>query len=106
MTSKIIVISTCETAEDAGRIARVLVEEGLAACVNVVAGVRSIYRWKGQVEEAGEVLLLIKTKGDMFEAVRDRILAIHPYETPEVVMVGIDGGSAGYLQWIEENCGL
>ncbi|HZM52800.1 MAG TPA: divalent-cation tolerance protein CutA [Vicinamibacteria bacterium] len=87
---------------DAERIARALVEERLAACVNVVPGVVSIYRWKGKVEQEAELLLVIKTLAPRVEALKARLLELHPYELPEVVVLPIGGGHAPYLAWIED----
>lgn len=87
---------------DAQRIARALVEERLAACVNVVPGVVSVYRWKGVVEKEDELLLVIKTIGERVEQLKARLLQLHPYELPEVVVIPIGGGHAPYLEWIAE----
>ncbi len=89
--------------EEAHRIARALVEERLAACVNVVPGVRSVYRWQGAVEEAGEVLLVVKTTRQRFPALRDRIAALHPYQVPEVVSLPVEDALAAYRAWVEES---
>jgi periplasmic divalent cation tolerance protein len=87
----------------AGSLARTLVEEGLAACVNVVPGVRSIYQWNGQLQEDEEVLCLIKTRAALFERARDRILSIHPYEVPEILAFAVDDGSPAYLEWLSRS---
>jgi periplasmic divalent cation tolerance protein len=87
----------------AASIARVLVDEGLAACVNIVPGVRSIYQWDGKLQEDDEVLCLIKTRPAVFERVRDRILALHPYEVPEILAFAVDDGSATYLEWLKKS---
>ena len=81
---------------------RRVVEERLAACVNVLGGLRSIYRWRGAVEEADEALAVMKTTGSRLEALRERVLALHPYDTPEFVALAVDGGSEDYLRWIED----
>ena len=101
MTDKIVVLSTCETAEQAAGIARRLVEARLDACVNIVPGARSIYQWKGAVEEATEVLLLIKTSRALLGPVRAEIARIHSYEVPEVIALQIVGGSEAYLDWLD-----
>jgi periplasmic divalent cation tolerance protein len=98
--SACVVLVTCPTAERAAEIARVLVEERLAACGNVVPGLRSIYRWEGKVQDDAEALLVLKTTRERFEALRDRVLALHPYQVPEVVALPIEAGSAPYLAWI------
>jgi len=97
----VIVFCTCPDEEVADRIALSLIEERLAACVNRRAGLVSTYRWQGTVQRDTEVQLLIKTTRDRFDALRDRILALHPYELPEVVAVDIALGSQPYLAWIE-----
>lgn len=93
-------LCTCPDEASATRIARALVEERLAACVSLVPGVRSVYRWQGRVEEAGETLLLAKTTGARLDTLRERLLALHPYELPELVVVEIDAGLPAYLRWI------
>jgi len=103
MSGHLLVLSTVATAEDAERIGGALVERGLAACVNVVPAVVSIYRWQGQVEKAEERLLLIKTRADRFSAVRDAVVALHPYDLPEVIAVPVAGGHAPYLAWVDES---
>jgi periplasmic divalent cation tolerance protein len=95
-----VALSTAPDAETAARIARVLVEERLAACVNLVPGVRSLYRWKGRVEDAGEVLLLIKTRAERLDALAARLRALHPYELPELVALPATGGLGAYLDWV------
>jgi periplasmic divalent cation tolerance protein len=82
------------------RIARALVDERLAACANLVPGVRSIYRFRGVVEDQREVLLVIKTCADRVEALAERLRALHPYEVPELVVVPTAGGLAPYLDWV------
>jgi periplasmic divalent cation tolerance protein len=84
-------------------LARALVEEGLAACVNIVPGVRSIYRWQGKLQEDEEVLCLIKTRPAVFDRARARILALHPYEVPEILAFAVDDGSPTYLAWLQES---
>ena len=86
----------------AGLLARALVEERLAACVQAVGGVRSLYTWKGKVEEAEEVLLLIKTAERLLPRVRERLRELHPYEVPELVAMPISDGSPDYLAWMGE----
>jgi periplasmic divalent cation tolerance protein len=105
MSDRIIVLCTVRAPEDAERIARHLVESRLAACVNVVPAVMSIYRWKGKVETDEERLLLIKTRSEQFEALREAIVSLHPYEIPEVIALPIGAGHAPYLTWVDENVG-
>lgn len=93
-------LSTCPDAETAARIARALVEERLAACVNWLPGVNSTYRWQGEIHEDAEVLLLIKTSRERFDALRDRLVELHPYEVPELIAFEIAGGLPAYLEWI------
>jgi periplasmic divalent cation tolerance protein len=100
MTDKIVVLTTCATAEEAGKIARALVSKKLAACVNVLPSVRSIYRWKGEMEEAQEAQLVIKSSRGLFDAVRAEIEKLHSYEVAEVIALPIVDGSDGYLEWL------
>lgn len=97
-----LVFCTCPDAAIADRIADTLVGERLAACVNVVPGLRSVYRWQGTLERADEVLLLIKTGSERVPALTARIGQLHPYELPEVIAVEVAGGLAAYLTWIAE----
>ncbi len=99
-TDALVVLVTTPTAERAAELARALVGERLAACGNVVPGLRSIYRWEGKVQEDDEALLVLKTTRARFEALRDRVLALHPYEVPEVIALPVEAGSAAYLRWI------
>ncbi|MDQ6663061.1 MAG: divalent-cation tolerance protein CutA [Acidobacteriota bacterium] len=101
MTGNIVVLNTCGSSEEAERIARRLVDERLAACVNVLAPVRSFYRWKGVVEDASEWLLVIKTSRDRFDAVRIALEASHSYELPEILALPVVDGSLNYLNWLE-----
>jgi periplasmic divalent cation tolerance protein len=104
MTDKKIVLTTTGTREDAGRIARALVERRLAACVNVVA-IESVYRWKQAVESAEEWLLVIKTTASALDQVHAAIKELHTYELPECVVLPIENGSEEYLAWIGESVG-
>lgn len=97
-----LVLSTCPDPQTADALASALVEERLAACVNVLPGVKSTYRWKGEVARDEEVLLLIKTTADRQEALVERLRALHPYELPEAVAVEAVGGLAAYLAWVAE----
>ncbi len=103
MTDKRIVLSTAGSEEEARRIAQALVERRLAACVNIVGPIHSVYRWKGAVESAPEHLLIIKTTVAAFPRVRDAIRELHSYELPECVMLSIEDGSEEYLKWIGES---
>jgi periplasmic divalent cation tolerance protein len=93
---------TCPDAASAETIARALVGERLAACVNQLPGLRSVYRWEGRVECGDEVLLVAKTTRDRFDALTARVQALHPYELPEVLAVEVAGGRAAYLDWVAE----
>jgi len=101
MTDKIVVLSTCGSAEEAERIARLLVETRLAACVNILSGMRSIYRWQEGIEASAEWLLLIKSRRDLFAQLRAVIEKNHSYEIPEIVALAIVDGAPGYLGWLE-----
>jgi periplasmic divalent cation tolerance protein len=100
-----LILSTASAKEEAQEIARTLVERKLVACVNIVGPIESIYRWKGEVENSQEFLLLIKTESGKFEAVREAIQALHSYEVPEVVQIPIENGLRSYLTWITESVG-
>ena len=103
MTDKILVLSTASSKDEARKLGRALVERLLAACVNIVPQVGSIYRWEGEVEEAEEWLLIIKTTRNAFERVRDAIKELHSYEVPECIAVPIESGSMEYLNWLGES---
>ena len=98
----LIVLCTCPDEETADRLAGSLVEEGLAACVNVIPAVASTYRWQGKLQRDREVLLLIKTTSAAYERLEARIRELHPYELPESVAVPIVRGSRAYLAWLQE----
>jgi periplasmic divalent cation tolerance protein len=98
-----VVLTTVSSAQEAKRMARALVEERVAACVNVVGSVASVYRWQGAVEEASEVLLLIKTRVEKLEALEGAVRRLHSYDVPEFVILKVDGGSAAYLRWLDES---
>jgi periplasmic divalent cation tolerance protein len=101
MTDKIVVLSTCASLKEAQRIAYALVEKRLAACVNVMAGVRSVYRWKDALEEEEEVLLVIKSSRELFERLRGEVERLHSYELPELIALPIVDGSETYLAWLD-----
>ena len=104
-TDVVLVLSTVSTAADADRIAGRLVEQRLAACVNVVPGVMSVYRWKGAVQRDTERLLVIKTTAGRLEDLRRELVGLHPYELPEVIVLPVGGGHLPYLDWIRESVG-
>ncbi|HEY3353941.1 MAG TPA: divalent-cation tolerance protein CutA [Polyangia bacterium] len=97
----ILVLTTAPSSEVAADIGRTVVDEGLAACVNVVPGLRSIYRWEGQLCDDAEVLCLMKTRAELFEPLRARIVGLHPYQVAEVIALPITAGSAPYLDWLD-----
>jgi periplasmic divalent cation tolerance protein len=100
MTEFQIILSTCADREQAERIAHRLIELQLAACVNILPGVQSIYRWQGSIESAAEVLLLIKTRSAHCQAVQSTIESLHSYEVPEFLVLPVSGGSEPYLEWL------
>ena len=106
MTDKIIVFVTCESTEQAERIAQVLVTDKLAACVNVVPGVKSCYVWEGKLTWSNEVLLLVKTTRGRFDQLQDRVKAMHSYSVPEIVRVTIENAFDKYIEWIDRSIGM
>ena len=102
MTDAVLVLCTCASDQDALGIASALVEARLAACVNVLPLLQSVYRWQGNIETAQEVLMLIKTTAERFPALRDRIIDLHSYETPEIIAIPITEGSEKYLVWLRD----
>ena len=100
MTDFQIVLCTCADREEAERIAHRLVEQHLAACVNILPGVHSVYRWQGAVESAAEVLLLIKTSSARNQEVHSTVASLHSYEVPEFLVLPVLGGSNAYLAWL------
>jgi periplasmic divalent cation tolerance protein len=103
MDPRRIVLSTAGSQQEAKKIAYALVERHLAACVNIVGPIESVYRWKGEVENAAEFLLIAKTTAKAYERVCEAIRELHSYELPECVALAVEGGSAEYLEWIGEN---
>ena len=96
----IIVLSTCDSAEMARSIAENLVSRQLAACVNIVPGIESVYQWQGKVQRDSEILLVIKTRQACFEALQNAIQELHSYELPEIIAVPVQSGEKNYLDWI------
>ncbi len=105
MTDKIVVFSTASSAEEAEKIARGLVNERLASCVNVVPAIRSIYRWQGKIEDSQEVLLIIKSSRERFDALRTLLEKLHSYEVPEVIAMPVVDGARNYLNWMDGELG-
>jgi periplasmic divalent cation tolerance protein len=96
----VLVLVTAPDADTAARIGRAVVEEKLAACVNVIPGLRSIYAWDGKLCDEAEVLCLLKTRRALYPALRDRVAALHPYEVPEIIALPLAEGNAPYLAWL------
>jgi len=99
----ILVMVTCGSSAEAERISNRLIEEKLVACVNIAGRIRSLFRWKGAAARESESLLLMKTRRELFDQLRERIEELHSYETPEVVAFPIVAGSPAYLEWIRES---
>lgn len=103
MSDKRLLLTTTASREDAQSIAQTLVSHRIAACVNIVGPIESIYRWKGEVENAQEYMLIIKTSAERVPTLREELRRVHPYELPELVEFGIEGGLPEYLDWIGES---
>jgi periplasmic divalent cation tolerance protein len=101
MTDKIVVFSTCNSEEQAALMARRLVDSRLAACVSIVSGARSVYRWKDAIEDAAEWLLVIKSRRDLFHTLQEEIVRMHSYEVPEVIALPVVEGAENYLAWLD-----
>ena len=100
-----IILNTCSDKDAATNIANTLIDEGLAACVNIIPGLTSIYSWRGQRETGTEVLLMIKTRTELYSQVESRIVSLHSYELPEILSVPIEHGLKAYLDWIDNSTG-
>ena len=100
MTDALLVFTTLPTADKAAEVAKLLVEERLAACANLLPAVRSIYHWQGKLHDENEVLVLLKTRAEHLERLKLRILELHPYELPEVLAVPVEAGYQPYLDWL------
>ena len=102
MSEFIVVFVTVGSSDEGDRLAHALVEERLAACVNRVGAVQSVYRWQGRVEQSGEELLIIKTKRELFERLKKRVQELHSYSVPEILALPVLEGSESYLKWLGE----
>ena len=102
MSDAIVVLCTCPDNTSAHELAQTLLSEKLAACVNLIPQVTSLYYWQGQLEESQEVQLIIKTRRTLFGVLQERLLALHPYDVPEVLALPILSGNPAYLQWLQE----
>lgn len=102
MSDAIVVLCTCSDNTSARQLAQTLLSEKLAACVNLIPQVTSLYYWQGKMEESQEVQLVIKTRRTMFGVLQERLLALHPYEVPEILGLPILCGNPAYLQWVQE----
>lgn len=102
MTTINLVLCTCPDRETAEEIATKLIDAGLAACVNVLPGITSIYRWQGKIERSQEALLLIKTSRSRLDELQQALVALHPYDVPEVIALGVEQGHQPYLEWVEQ----
>ena len=103
MSSHCIVLNTCPDGEVAEKIAQHLVSQQLAACVNIIPGITSIYQWQGELQRDQELLLVVKTRNEVLPQVQQAIIEQHPYELPEVISVPINQGLTQYLNWIDQN---
>ena len=102
----LLALSTFPDAETARKISNQLVTEKFAACANIFPGVKSIYRWKGEIENADETLVFFKLNADRQAAFQEKLRSLHPYEVPEIIFVPLAGGLPDYLRWVSENCAI
>jgi periplasmic divalent cation tolerance protein len=105
MTDKIVVLSTCATEEEAAKLASALVEARVAACVTMVPGARSVYRWQGAIESSAECLLIIKSSRQLFEPLRMVLEKAHSYDVPELLALPVVEGAGRYMSWLEGQLG-
>ncbi|MGC8603068.1 MAG: divalent-cation tolerance protein CutA [Desulfomonilaceae bacterium] len=103
MESYVVCFITTDCSENAVNIASILVQEKIAACVNIINGLRSIYWWKGKVCDEKETLMIVKTRASLFEKLKIRVKELHPYELPEIISIDISNGLPEYLSWINES---
>jgi periplasmic divalent cation tolerance protein len=102
MTDYIVVFVTAPSEKEGEKIAQALLKEKLAACVNIIPGLKSVFRWKGKISTEEEVLLLIKTKDRLFEKLKKRVIELHSYDVPEIIALSILAGNEKYLDWLEK----
>ena len=105
MTEYIIVFITAPNEKEAAAISQTIVGERLAACINIIPSVRSIYRWQGRVEDEQEVLMIVKTKKSLFERLQERVKELHSYAVPEIIGLPVIEGSKQYLEWLGQETG-
>ncbi len=101
-TIYLVIFITASSGEEAEMIGKTLVEERLTACANIVGQIRSIFHWEGKLCDEGEVLLIAKSKGSLFQEIKDRVIELHSYDVPEIIGIPIHSGSEDYLNWIDE----
>lgn len=101
--SEILILSTADSLDLARKIASALVQAREAACINIIPGIRSVYRWEGELCDEGEFLLLIKSSAERFEAVRSKIRSLHTYQVPEIIAIPITDGDSSYLAWLRSS---
>jgi periplasmic divalent cation tolerance protein len=106
VTDKIVVLTACNSQEQAAQLARHLIDHRLAACVTILPGAHSFYRWKDNIENAAEFVVMIKSRRDVFEKLRDAILQLHTDEIPEVIAIPVADGSEAYLGWLDRELAL
>lgn len=102
MKDYILVLITAGSMEEGEIIASALVEEGFAACCNIIPGIKSVFKWKGEVCKENEVLLLVKSKASVFEKLKEKVKKLHSYEVPEIIAFSIKDGLQAYLNWMDE----
>jgi periplasmic divalent cation tolerance protein len=98
-----IVFITAENKKEANRIAEALIKERLAACVNIIAGIESVFRWEGKIDRAKEFLLLVKTRKSLVNKIISRVKQLHSYEVPEIIALGVIAGNKNYLEWVSDS---
>ena len=101
----IVVFITASNEDEAAKISRALVEARLAGCVNIIRGIRSLYQWKGKIEDESEVLMIVKTQRHLFPALSHKVKELHTYTVPEILALPVAEGSAEYLNWLKEVTG-